>query len=128
MEDKKKDGVSVREIEDFAKKHRFEVFFCLIFFLAFIFGAFGFFKSFWSIAALMGGAICGVLFSTKVEGLIKKILSFVFKHDGTMQLVLGIVCLVLAIFIPFLVFLIAGLAGGRTLYIQAIDAARSKMK
>ncbi len=128
MEEKKKDGVSVREIEDFAKKHRFEVFFCLMFFLAFIFGAFGFFKSFWSIAALMGGAIVGVLFAQKVEGMLKKMLGFIFKHDSTMQLVLGIVCLVVAVFIPFLVFLVTGLAGGRILYIQAIESARSRMK
>jgi uncharacterized membrane protein len=128
MEEKKKDGVSVREIEDFAKKHRFEVFFCLMFFLAFIFGAFGFFKSFWSIAAFMGGAIVGVLFAVKVEGMLKKMLNFVFKHDSTMQLVLGIIGLVLAIFIPFLVFLVTGLAGGRMLYAQAIEASRSRMK
>ena len=128
MEEKKKDGVSVREIEDFAKRHRFEVFFCLIFFISFIFGAFGFFKSFWSIAALMGGAILGVIFAVKVDGLLKKMLHFVFKHDSTMQLVLGIVALVLAIFIPFLVFLVTGLAGGRILYVQAIESARSKTK
>lgn len=128
MEEKKKDGVSVREIEDFAKKHRFELFFCLMFFLAFIFGAFGFFKSFWSIAAFMGGAIVGVLFADKIEGLLKKVLDFVFKHEPTMQLILAIVALVVAIFIPFLVFLATGLAGGRFLYVQATLSSRSRMK
>jgi len=47
--DGKKEGVSVKEIEEFAKKHRFEVFFCLMFLFACVFGLVGMFRPGWSI-------------------------------------------------------------------------------
>lgn len=110
--DKPKEGVSVKEIEAFAKKHRFEVFFCLAFILACFF-SFVLWGPGWSIIAAAVGAIIGVLLSGKMMHFSKMIFSFVFKQEKTVQLVLGIVGLILAIFIPPLYFLLLGLHGGK---------------
>ncbi len=64
MVDNKK-GVSVKEIEEFTKKHRYEVFFCALFLLACIFSLVGHFGGGWSIFFAMGGAILGVIFPIK---------------------------------------------------------------
>lgn len=119
---RKKEGVSVKEIEEFAKKNKFEVFFCLMFVLASIFGLFGFFKSGWNIVAMSAGGILSVLFPMRVDIILRKMLSFLFKHDITMQLVLGIVSLVLTVCFPFAVFFLIGLFGGKAMYRQAMES------
>ena len=109
---KPKEGVSVKEIEAFVKNHRLEVFFCLAFILACFF-TFVLWGPGWSIIAAAVGAIIGILLSGKVANFSKMIFSFVFKQEMTIQLVLGIVGLILAIFIPPLYFLLLGLHGGK---------------
>jgi hypothetical protein len=120
MDGDKKEGVSVKEIEAFAKKHRFEVFFCLAFVLACFF-TFVLWGPGWSIIAASIGAILGVLLEGKVTHMSKMVFSFVFKQDPTVQLVLGIVSLILAIFLPPLYFLILGLHGGKDLAYWAME-------
>ena len=123
--DGSKKGVSVKEIEEFTKKHRYEVFFCALFVLACIFGLVGHFGRGWSIFFSMGGAIAGVVFPSKVESFVTMIFRFIFKQEKTIQLVLGAVVLLLAIFLPFLVFLVLGLVGGRVMHIMAIESSKS---
>lgn len=123
--DGNKKGVSVKEIEEFTKKHRYEVFFCALFILALIFGLVGHFGRGWSIFFSMGGAIAGVVFPNKVESFVTMIFRFIFKQEKTIQLVLGAVVLLLAIFLPFLIFLVLGLVGGRVMHIMAIDSSKS---
>src|SRR5438128_129285 len=96
---KDKDGVSVKEIEKFAKKHRFEVFFGLAIVLACFF-SFVMFGTGWAILLASVGGILGVLFPAKVEFIAKKVYNFIFKQEQTIQIVLGIFGLILAIFIP----------------------------
>ncbi|MES2122522.1 MAG: hypothetical protein V4492_07070 [Chlamydiota bacterium] len=121
MDQKKpKEGVSVKEIEEFAKKHRFEVFFCLAFLFACFF-TFVMWGPGWSIIAAAAGAILGVLLSGKIEHLAKTIFQFIFKQEKTTQLVLGIVALIIAIFIPPLIFLMLGLHGGKDMYHKALE-------
>lgn len=110
---KPKEGVSVKEMEEFAKKYRFEVFLCLKFLFACIFSLIGYFRGGWSLFFGMGGAILGVIFPTKIETMMKKIFQFVFKQESLVQIVLGVVGLILAIFVPFVTFLMIGLVGGR---------------
>ena len=119
MDGNKKEGVSVKEIEEFAKKHRFEVFFCLLFLLAAIFSLVGMFRSGWSVLLGMAGAILGVIYPTKMEPLIKKIMQFAFKQDKTIQIILAVVALLLAGIVPFLVFLMVGMVGGRAIHDMA---------
>ena len=123
MADNKK-GVSVKEIEEFTKKHRYEVFFCALFLLSCIFGIVGYFNASWNIFCTMAGGILGVIFPTKVESFLKMIFNFVFGQDKTIQIVLGVVALILAIFIPFVIFLVVGLIGGRTMNILAMDSSK----
>lgn len=124
-ENKPKEGVSVKEMEAFAKKHRFEVFFCL----AFIFACFFTFVMWgpgWSVVSATVGAIVGVLLSAKVTHFSKMVFGFIFKHEPVTQLVLGIVALILAIFIPPLYFLILGLHGGKDMQHWAMEMYSQK--
>lgn len=121
---KPKEGVSVKEIEEFAKKHRFEVFLCLMFLFACIFSLIGYFRGGWSIFFAMGGGILGVIFPIKTESMLKMVFQFIFKQDTILQLVLGVVGLILAIFIPFVIFLLTGLVGGRFMYQMAMGPSK----
>jgi hypothetical protein len=122
---KPKEGVSVKEMEAFAKKHRFEVFFCLAFILACFF-TFVMWGSGWSIIAAAVGAIIGVLISGKVTHFSKMVFGFIFKQEQSTQLVLGIVALILAIFIPPLYFLLLGLHGGKDMHHWALEVYSQK--
>lgn len=117
---KSKEGVSVKEIEAFAKKYRFEVFFCLAFVLACFF-TFVLWGPGWSVIAATIGVIIGVLFAEKMTRFSKTVFSFVFKQESTIQLVLGIVGLILAIFLPPLFFLLLGLHGGKEMHQRALE-------
>lgn len=124
MDGNKKEGVSVKEIEEFAKKHRFEVFFCLMFLLACIFGLVGMFRPGWNILLGMVGGALGVILPLKMDQLLKSTFHFVFKQDKTILIILGVVGLLLACIFPFIIFLIVGVAGGRAMHQMAIDASR----
>lgn len=118
---KLKEGVSVKELEDFAKKHRFEVFFCLSFVLA-VFFSFVFFGPGWGVVFGGIGGILGVVFPMKVGVFAGKIFAFIFKQERTTQIVLGVVSLIVSIFLPPLVFLLLGLHGGRSMHNRATEA------
>lgn len=75
----------------------------------------------WTIIAATVGAVIGVLQPAKVGGLMTKTLQFIFKQEQTTQLVLGVVGLILAIFIPPLIFLLMGLHGGKDMHRMATE-------
>jgi hypothetical protein len=108
-----KDGVSVKEIEGFAKKHRFELFFCLALLLSCLFN-FVFFAG-WSFVFAAAGGILGALFPEKVQKIFKISSCFFRKQEDLTQLILTIVGLILSIFLPILTFFILGAAGGKHL-------------
>lgn len=109
------EGVSVKEIENFAKKHRVEVVFCLALVLACFFSFF-MFGTGWSLFFASVGGILGMVFPQKVESIFRSIKNFVQKQESTTQLILAIVYLLLAIFIPPLVFLKLGSHAGINVY------------
>ncbi len=112
MDKKKiKEGVSIKEIEGFTKKHRFEVFFCLAFLLSCFF-SFVFFSG-WNVILMAIGGILGILFPEKIDSGLKRCSSFFLKQEDLTQLVLGIAGLIVAIFLPILTFFTLGLCGGR---------------
>lgn len=117
---KSKEGVSVKEIEAFTKKHRLEVFFCLLFVLACFF-SFIIFGAGWSIILATVGAIIGALAPVKIQNFSKGIYKFVFKQEKTTQMVLGIVALIIAIFVSPLVFLLMGLHAGKDMSMGASE-------
>lgn len=112
-DDNQKDGVSVKEIENFAKNNRFKLFLCLSFLLACFF-SFVFFAA-WSIILTAVGGIVGVLMSSKVESFTSKAHAFCEKQETTTQLILGCVALILSIFLPPLTFFTLGISGGKYL-------------
>lgn len=121
MNDKKtKEGVSVKEIETFAKKHRFEVFFCLAFILACFF-SFVFFGTGWAILLASIGGILGVIIPTQIENLARGIFQFIFKQEQTTQIILGVVGLIISIFIPPIIFLFLGLHGGKSMHNHTVE-------
>ena len=125
MADGKKEGMSVKELEEFAKKHRLEVFFCLLLLLSCVFGVWGFvLKSGWNILGLTVGGIVSIFMYDKVDSLLKKILSFAFKQDSTIQIVFAIASFVIAVFLPIFIFLLVGMFGGKSLYAQAIESMK----
>ncbi len=117
---KMKEGMSVKEMEALAKKHKFEVFFCLSFILACFF-SFVMFGTGWAIILAAVGGILGVLMPGKVEFIAKKIYHFIFKQEDTLQLILGIVGLGISVFIPPAIFLVLGAHGGKSIYHLAAE-------
>lgn len=120
-EEKKKEGVSVKEIENYAKKHRYEVFYCLLFLLASLF-TLVFWGAVFSILLAGLGGIIGAFIPHKVDQLVSKMFAFVLNQDKTVQLVLAGVALIIAIFIAPVIFLLTGLLGGKSM----VEKARQK--
>lgn len=114
MEENPKEGMSVREIEGYAKKYRFEIFFCLLYIFASLFTLI-FWGAVISIFLTGLGGIVGALFPNKVTVYSKKSIVFIYKHDKTTQVIIGIAILAVAIFAAPLIFLLTGLQGGRGL-------------
>ena len=126
-EKKSKEGMSVKELEMFAKKHRLKLFFCLAFVLACFF-SFAMFGPGLAIIAATIGVLIGVLLAGKVMGISKTILTFLFKQERTTQIVIGVLLLVVAVFLPPLFFLILGLHGGKDMIQMAIEISSHHRK
>ncbi len=116
-----KEGLSIKELENFAKQHRVEVFLCLFFFLAGLFGLV-LWSSAWCVIFGTIGAILGVLLPTQVQSFARGTWQFVFRQDRTTLIIMAAVALVLAIFIPPLVFLLIGAHAGRSMVTAADNA------
>lgn len=119
---KSKEGMSVKELEDYAKKHRYEVFFCLLLVVSGIATLFKMWPR-WSVLFAAAGGVIAILLSSKVEMLMKKAFSFVFERDKTIQIVFGLFALVIGIFLPPIIFLMVGLFGGRAMNQMAMQAS-----
>ncbi len=115
--DKFKEGVSVQEIEDFTRKHSSEVFSGLGLIIGAISSIFGFFTGpglTIMFAAL--GAILGIFFPQPVERGLKQGYAYIFKQEKSTQLILGGVKILVAIFLPFVLFGIFGLLAGTSFH------------
>jgi hypothetical protein len=113
LSDKLKEGVSVQELEDFARKYSTEVFTVLALVIGAISSMFNFFTGpSWTILFITVGAICGILCPNPVERGLRQLYEFTYKQEKTTQFILGAVKIVIAIFIPFVLFGIIGLLAG----------------
>ncbi|MDP1608270.1 MAG: hypothetical protein Q8L98_03020 [Chlamydiales bacterium] len=111
--EKLKEGISVQELEDFARKYSSEVFSVIALVIAAISSIFDFFTGpGWAILFMTIGAVLGIFFPTPVDKGLKQLYEFVFKQEKSTQLILGGVKIVIAIFIPFVLFAITGLLAG----------------
>jgi hypothetical protein len=111
--DKIKEGVSVQEIEDFARKYTTEVLSVLAIFIGAISSMYDFFIGpKMTIAFVAIGVILGVFFPAPVEKGLKQFYSFSYKQEKMTQLILGCVKIVIGLFIPFILFGFIGLLAG----------------
>ena len=111
--EKLKEGVSVKEIEDFTRQHTIEVFSILAIIIATITSCWDFFTGpKISVFFFALGAIVSILFPVVIERALKQLYNFMLKQEKSTQLILGAVKIVIAIFIPFILFAVLGLLAG----------------
>lgn len=111
--DKIKEGVSVQEVEDFARKYTTEVFSVLAIVIASISSMYDFFTGpKFTIIFIAIGLILGVFFPSPVEKGLKQFYNFSSKQEKMTQMVLGLVHIVVGLFIPFILFGFIGLLAG----------------
>lgn len=108
MDKKLKEGVSVQELENFGKKYRCQIFLVLYFLLATLF-TFIFFGAAWSVFLTGIGGILGVFVPDKIQTIKKATSQFLSKQENTTKLVLGVVGVIFALFLPPLIFFFIGL-------------------
>lgn len=113
-EEKKKQGISVKELEGYAKKHRFEIFFCILFVFASLF-TLVFWGPTFSIFCVGIGTIFSIFLPLTVEQFARKMTMMVFTKEATTQLIIGILAIIVAIFIAPVIFLFIGLFAGKSL-------------
>jgi len=108
-----KDGISVQEMEEFARKYITEIFTVAAIAIGAISSMFDFFTGpSLTILFLAIGAIIGIFFPMQTEKGLKQIYTFAFKQEKMTQMILGGVKIVVALFIPFLLFGLIGLLAG----------------
>lgn len=112
MSSKNDDGISVKEIEEYAKKNKFPVALALGVFLACLFSIF-LDMTRASVIALSAAALVGIFIPGKIAYFAKKMYAFIGKQEKTTQLVIGVVYLVLSIFFPPAIFVVLGLHAGK---------------
>jgi len=113
MMDKIKEGVSVQEVEDFARKYTIEVFSVLAIVIASISSMYDFFTGpKFTILFIAVGLILGVFFPSPVERVLKQYYSFSYKQEKMTQMIMGCVMIVVGLFIPFIIFGAVGLLAG----------------
>jgi hypothetical protein len=112
MSSKNDDGISVKEIEEYAKKNKFPVALALGVFLACLFSIFLDMTKM-SIIVLSAAALIAIFIPGKIAYLAKKMYNFIGKQEKTTQLVIGVVYLVLSIFFPPAIFAVLGLHAGK---------------
>ncbi len=108
-----KEGVSVEELETFARKYTTEVFLILAIIIASISSIFDFFTGpGWSLSFAGIGSILSIAFPDATIKIQRKLFEFLSRQDKTVQITIGIARLVLALFLPFILFAEIGFLAG----------------
>jgi hypothetical protein len=111
--DKMKQGVSVNELEGFANKNTTIIFSSLAVIIGAISSSYDFFTGpRLTILFLAIGVLIAMFFSAPVERGLKQLYRFTFKQEKLTEIILGVVKIIVAIFIPFLYFGLLGLLAG----------------
>ena len=113
MDKKNEEGVSMQKIESFARKYLVETFVILAIIIAVISSAGAWFTTGNLSLFFAGiGAIAAIAFPEKIMKVEEKYFAFVDKQEKTGQIAIGIVRVVAALFVPFIVFGQLGLLTG----------------
>lgn len=111
--EKLKEGIPVKDIELFARKHTVEGFFILAILVAIISSSIGFFTGAgWSVFLGGVGAIISISFPETIAKVEEMYFMQAARPEKSIQITVGLVLLVLAIFIPFIIFIQVGLLCG----------------
>lgn len=111
--DKLKEGVSIHEVESFARKHTSEVFSLIALIVGAVSSMFDFFTGpSMTILFMAAGAAVGILFPAPVERGLKQFYNFKAKQEKSTRMIIGGVTIVVGIFIPFVLFGVYGLLAG----------------
>ena len=111
--DKIKEGVSVKELESFARKYLTEVFLIVAILIATLSSVFDFFTGpRWSLIFAGIGCIISIAFPTQILKFEKPLFRFLKRQDNTTQIIAGVVRIIFSIFIPFIIFLEMGILAG----------------
>jgi hypothetical protein len=106
-------GIPVKDIEQYARKHVNELFFALAILVGVISSILDFFTGpMWTIAFLGLGTIISLAYPQKMLRIERAILEFMNKQEMFLQIVLGAVQIIFAIFVPFIVFFLIGILAG----------------
>jgi O-antigen/teichoic acid export membrane protein len=113
MGDKFKEGISMQELENFARKYTNEVFMIGALLLAALSSMLSLFTGpSWSIGALVLAFILCVAFPERFIKYQRKLLSLALKEDKTTKYIVGGIRLALGLFLPFVLFAEAGMLAG----------------
>jgi len=114
-----KEGVSVEELEKFARKYINEVFLILSLIIATITSIAKFFTGapWGSLFFVALGAIIAIALPAQIGKLLKKIFKMISQAEKTVSIIIGIVRIVLSIFIPFILFAELGLIAGYSFHL-----------
>jgi hypothetical protein len=123
--DEKKEGITVEQLENFGKSHRIEIFFCIIFILSSI-CSFFLFGPGWSIYAAGLGGIIAVWMPRHVGSLALATFHFCVAQHKVTKIVIAVFGLIVAIFLPPLVFLCIGAMAGRGFHRHAAESLKMK--
>ncbi len=111
--EKFKEGISIQEMENFARKYTTEVFTVLALVIGAISSMYDFFTGpKLTISFLALGVIIGIFLSIPTEKGLRQFYHFAYKQEKMTQMVLGFVHIVVALFIPFILFGGVGLLAG----------------
>lgn len=113
MSDKLKEGVSIQELEDFARKYTSEVFMALAIIIATASSMFDFFTGpGWSLLFAGLGAVLTIVLPDQMSKFVSMAHNFVHKQQRSTQIIIGIVRIILGLFVPFIIFGMLGLHAG----------------
>lgn len=113
VKEKLKEGVSVHEIEKYANKYMFEIFMIAALIIAMISSIFDFFiGSNWGIFLLTIGILIGFCLTNQVDPLLSRALKFMHNKEKSTLIMIGIVRIIVAIFLPAILWGVIGVFSG----------------
>jgi hypothetical protein len=111
-----KEGFTVKELQQKGKKYAVEIALVVIFALTAIFAlVWGGAMIVWSIILSMALAIVGALLPKVMDRFFKASMSFLFGKQPVVGIVIAVVFIILAVFVPALPFAVFGLVAGKSL-------------
>ncbi|PIS01846.1 MAG: hypothetical protein COT84_00020 [Chlamydiae bacterium CG10_big_fil_rev_8_21_14_0_10_35_9] len=117
--EKPKEGMSFKELEDFGKKYTNEIFAALAVLIATISSLFDFFIGAGLSILFAGiGAIVAVIFPEQIDKALGKFYGMIKKQEKATQIIIGIVKVVVALFVPFVLFALMGLIAGSSRHLH----------